>query len=65
MMQINLVLTVAMCVEVPEDFNSDVSNLFIENEELLLMNGEDWDRYHSKQFETLDVVIQKPVTFDN
>lgn len=36
MKQINLVLFVAVCLEVPDDYVHDSDNLFIENEELLL-----------------------------
>lgn len=53
-----------MCVEVPDDYQIDPDNLFIENETISLMDMRGGS-FPVKEFETLDVEVQKPITFDN
>jgi hypothetical protein len=48
------VLTVAVCVEVPEDYKVNLDNLFIENESLGLMDLRG-SSFKVLEFETLDV----------
>ena len=47
-------LTVAVCVEVPEDYKVNLDNLFIENESLGLMDLRG-SSFKVLEFETLDV----------
>lgn len=52
MKQINLVLVVAVCVEVPDDYVHDPDCLFIENNELLLTDLKGTEM-KTLEFETL------------